>query len=407
MNDYQENFHNYLIYLKKIVGGHYVPFLQNEWNENDLIKLKNINATNKINAKHSEKVYELLKKYYGPTYYIFLTNSGRSALLLILKNLDLKKNDEIIIPSYSCLGLVQPILKLGLKPYFVDINNDLGVSFKSIKKAINKNTKVIIIPHLGGSFSKDTFKILELAKKKNILAIEDGCQSLGLEINKKPIGTFSDISFFSFGEGKPILSSGGGYVLTKKKNLISNTSILAEENFEEIIKRVKLFKEKYSKSYFKRSLSRIFTHLLSLNKTKDRKLGSFDIYKFNEIEEFLVLNQLKNIDKIIESRQVNANIWKSNLLNRFKKLNFINHSHSIYNKLYILNNTRFDYRKYFILNAIEIEDGYKPLHLRYDFNKYPKTDLINTNLMWKKVFSLPTRPSIKKDYLKNIIYNLT
>ena len=80
---------------------------------------------------------------------------------------------------------------------------------------------------------------------------------------------------------------------------------------------------------------------------------------------------------------------------------------AIYNKLYILNDTRFHYRKYFILNAIEIEDGYKPLHLRYDFNKYPKTDLINTNLMWKKVFSLPTRPSIKKDYLKNIIYNLT
>jgi dTDP-4-amino-4,6-dideoxygalactose transaminase len=407
MNDYQENFHNYLIYLKKMVGGLYVPFLQNEWNENDLIKLKNINDTNKTNPKHGETVYELLKKYYGPSYNIFLTNSGRSALLLILKNLDLKKSDEIIIPSYSCLGLIQPILKLGLKPYFVDINNDLGISFKSIKKAINKNTKVIIIPHLGGSFSNDTFKILELAKKKKILAIEDGCQSLGLEINKKAVGTFSDISFFSFGEGKPILSSGGGYVLTKKKNFINDTSTLAEENFEEIMKRVKLFKEKYSKSYFKRSMSRAFTHLLSLNKTEDPKLSSFDIYKFNEIEEFLLLNQLKNIDKIIESRRVNANIWKSNLLNRFKKLNFINHNHSIYNKLYIFNDSLIDYRKYFIFNAIEVEDGYKPLHLRYDFKKYPKTDLINTNLMWKKIFSLPTRPSIKNDYLKNIIYNLT
>ena len=407
MNDYQENFHNYLLYLKKIVGGLYVPFLQNEWNENDLIKIKNINDTNNIHAKYGEKVYKLLKKYYGPTYNIFLTNSGRSALLLILKNLDLQKNDEIIIPSYSCLGLIQPILKEGLKPYFVDINKDLGISFNSIKKAINKNTKVIIIPHLGGSFSNDTFKILELAKKRKILAIEDGCQSLGLEINKKPVGTFSDISFFSFGEGKPILSSGGGYVLTKKKSFINNTSMLAEENFEEIIKRVKLFKEKYSKSYFKRSMSRVFTHLLSLNTKDDPKLSSFDIYKFNEVEEFLVLNQLKNIDKIIESRQVNANLWKSNLLNKFKKLNFINHSHSIYNKLYILNDSFFDYRKYFILNAIEVEDGYKPLHLRYDFKKYQKTDLINTNLMWKKIFSLPTRPSLKKSYLKNIICNLT
>ena len=162
MNDYQENFHNYLIYLKKMVGGLYVPFLQNEWNENDLIKLKNINDTNKTNPKHGETVYELLKKYYGPSYNIFLTNSGRSALLLILKNLDLKKSDEIIIPSYSCLGLIQPILKLGLKPYFVDINNDLGISFKSIKKAINKNTKVIIIPHLGGSFSNIESSIKEM-----------------------------------------------------------------------------------------------------------------------------------------------------------------------------------------------------------------------------------------------------
>tara|TARA_A100001015_G_C14990974_1_gene713923 strand:- start:591 stop:1811 length:1221 start_codon:yes stop_codon:yes gene_type:complete len=406
MNDYQKNYHNYLIYLKKIISGLYIPFLSNEWNERDIYAIKKMSNIDKINVNQKKKVHEILKRYYGRTYQIALTNSGRSALFLILKNLNLKKNDEIIIPSYSCIGLIQPILKLGLKPFFVDINKDLSISYKSVKQAINLKTKVIIIPHLGGSFSNDTFKIIELAQKKKILAIEDGCQSLGLKVNNRPIGTFSDISFFSFGEGKPILSSGGGYILSKQKFINDNLE-LCDEGFEKIFKRINSFKDNYSNNYFKRSVRRIFTHILNLNKRNEPRLYDFDIFKFNEIEAFLILNQLENLEKIIKCRVNNAKIWKKKLLNKFKQLHFIDHDHSIYNKLYILNDSKIDFRKYFILNAIEIEDGYKPLHLRYDFNKYSKTDLINTNLMWKKIFSLPTRQSIKENYLKRIIYNLT
>ena len=202
------------------------------------------------------------------------------------------------------------------------------------------------------------------------------------------------------------MSSGGGYILSKQKFINDNLE-LCDEGFEKIFKRINSFKDNYSNNYFKRSVRRIFTHILNLNKRNEPRLYDFDIFKFNEIEAFLILNQLENLEKIIKCRVNNAKIWKKKLLNKFKQLHFIDHDHSIYNKLYILNDSKIDFRKYFILNAIEIEDGYKPLHLRYDFNKYSKTDLINTNLMWKKIFSLPTRQSIKENYLKRIIYNLT
>ena len=72
-----------------------------------------------------------------------------------------------MIPSYSCLGLIEPVLNKELKPVFVDIDDNLNPSFKSIKKSISNRTGVVIIPHLGGTFARDTKKLLNIVKKEN------------------------------------------------------------------------------------------------------------------------------------------------------------------------------------------------------------------------------------------------
>ncbi len=64
---------------------------------------------------------------------------------------------------------------------------------------------------------------------------------------------------------------------------------------------------------------------------------------------------------------------------------------SIFNKLFVESSKKI--KRNFLVNGIEVEDGYKPLHLRYDFIKYPRSELKNTLKIWKNIYSLPTRPS--------------
>jgi len=202
-------------YLKNIFSGKFIPFLKSEIDDfyiNDLFyKIKEGEDTNNYN----EKLYKFLRRYYNYNRDVYLTDSGRSALYYLLLNLNLNKQ-EIIIPSYSCLGLIEPIIQLNYKPHFIDIDRSLNPSLGSLKKAINDNTAAVIIPHLGGTFVKDTLKIISLCKKKKIVEIEDCCQSFGLKINNKEIGTFADLSFFSSGVGKPVFTPQGGWVLSKK-----------------------------------------------------------------------------------------------------------------------------------------------------------------------------------------------
>ena len=153
-----------LCYSQTLLSGKYRPFLINETNS-DLIK--EFIKSDKNNCKlFYNQLSKVLKDKYGLKKDILITKSGRQAFQILLKNLSLPENSEIVIPSYSCYGLIEPIISNNLIPCFVDIKDDLNPSFLSIKNIINKNTKVVVFPYLGGSFSDDFFKILELCKKK-------------------------------------------------------------------------------------------------------------------------------------------------------------------------------------------------------------------------------------------------
>ena len=168
------------------MGGKFKPFLKNEIDENIVsevfYKLKNLDKNN-----YKKRLINYLKKYYGSNNEVYLTSSGRNALFFILSNLKLRKK-EVLIPSYSCLGLIEPVLNAKLKPVFVDIDDNLNPSYKSIKKSTSNRTGVVIIPHLGGTFARDTKKIIEYCKKRKIIVIEDCCQAFGLEYKRKKLG---------------------------------------------------------------------------------------------------------------------------------------------------------------------------------------------------------------------------
>jgi CDP-6-deoxy-D-xylo-4-hexulose-3-dehydrase len=157
----------------------------------------------------------------------FLVNSGSSANLIALSALtsnklgerSLKPGDEVLTVAAGFPTTVTPILQNNLIPVYVDV--DLGTyvaNIDALESAISSKTKAIMMAHtLGNPF--DLTKVSELAKKYNLWVIEDSCDALGGTYLNQKIGSFGDISTFSFYPAHHITTGEGGAVTTKKAAL--------------------------------------------------------------------------------------------------------------------------------------------------------------------------------------------
>jgi len=186
-------------------------------------------------GKEIKELEEEFKKYFNVKY-AFSFNSGRTALLAILKSLDLKKEENgVLVQAFTCNAVINPILWAGLTPIYVDCNeknfnidiNDLKRKIKN-QENLKRTPKVLIVQHNFG-LSVEMDKILEICKEKNLILIEDCAHSLGATYNGQKVGTFGKVSFFSFSRDKVISSVFGGMVIT-------NDSFLAEKIKENYLK---------------------------------------------------------------------------------------------------------------------------------------------------------------------------
>ncbi|OGW75958.1 MAG: hypothetical protein A2Z72_04655 [Omnitrophica bacterium RBG_13_46_9] len=145
--------------------------------------------------------------------------SGRWALYYILKSLNLKEGDEVIIPAFTYFAVPAAIVKLGLRPVFVDINSEnLNIDIQKIEENITEKTRVIIPTHLCG-FVCEIDEILDIAQRQNIKVVEDCAQSLGTEYKGKKVGSLGEVSYFTFGITKSFTTLGGGMVTTDNDEL--------------------------------------------------------------------------------------------------------------------------------------------------------------------------------------------
>ena len=154
----------------------------------------------------------------------FMVNSGSSANLLALSSLTskvhgdraLKPGDEVITVAAGFPTTVTPILQNGLIPVYVDVNIETYVAIdEQIEAAISPKTKAIMMAHtLGNPFNLDFVR--DLAKKFNLWLIEDSCDALGGTYRGENLGSFGDLSTFSFYPAHHITTGEGGAVLIKK-----------------------------------------------------------------------------------------------------------------------------------------------------------------------------------------------
>ena len=152
--------------------------------------------------------------------YALMVNSGSSANLLAtfaagnpLRKNRFKLGDEVLIPVLCWSTSLWPLVQFGLKPVFVDVDvKTLNVNTNDLISKISNRTKAIMLINIHGN-SSDLFKIKKIARKKNIILIEDNCEALGSKLKNKYLGTFGDFSTFSFFYSHQITSGEGGMIV--------------------------------------------------------------------------------------------------------------------------------------------------------------------------------------------------
>ena len=256
------------------------------FNKDLISKVSYIISSGKINytdGSYGLKFEKKFSKFVGNKYSVAICN-GTAALEVAIKSLRLPKNSEILVPARSFFSSASCIVNTGYVPVFVDVNLfTQNISLIDIKKKITKRTKAIICVHLAG-LPCDMSGIKKLANKKKIKIIEDCSQAHGASINNKQVGSFGDISTWSFCTDKIISTLGeGGMISTNKKKLylFCKRKINHGTNLKKNKKTEKFI---YNKDYFGTNL------------------------RLTEIQSLAGLEQLKNLKKIQKKKE---NISKS------------------------------------------------------------------------------------------------
>ena len=158
-----------------------------------------------------------------------LTTSGSSALELAALLSKIQPGDEFITPAFTFSSTANAFMLRGAKPIFAEIDPDtMNIDIDKIEAKITPKTKVIVPVDYAG-VSCDMDKINEIAKKHNLMVIEDAAQAIGSKYKGRPCGLDSDIACFSFHETKNFTMGEGGAVYIKDDKLMEEAEIIREK----------------------------------------------------------------------------------------------------------------------------------------------------------------------------------
>ncbi len=166
------------------------------------------------------KVSEFEKRIanYLSVKYAVAVTSGTTALHLSMRVLDIKKGDEVIVPSLTFIASANCILYVGAEPIFADIDEKTyNIDPKDIERKITKKTKAVIAVHQIG-LPAEMDEIRKICKDHKLFLIEDAACALGAEYKGKKVGGLSDLACFSFHPRKSITTGEGGLITTNNKN---------------------------------------------------------------------------------------------------------------------------------------------------------------------------------------------
>lgn len=329
---------------------------------------------------------ERLKKYTGSKYNLAVS-SGSAGLSLAYLSTGIKKNDLIIIPSYTFAATANSVYHAGGLPWFFDIDKATfclnieqlnqvlkKTTFQKNKQCFlkeNKQRVFAITPVFTFGLLPNLIKLKKVAKKYNLKIITDAACALGSKFEDKNHIDYSDISVFSLNGNKSFTAGGGGIVSTNNKKFFLKCKSLATNC------------KKNNYNY-----SGIGFNLRITNLHASIALAQMD--RFTEI-----FNKKKEITKIYEKRLkkrifLPKNSWCKNIL--------------WFNAIILENkNKLFKILKFVNRNKINCGIFWKPLHLQSPYKKFKRENLDYTNEVWNKILVLPSSSNLKIIELNKII----
>lgn len=174
---------------------------------------------------------EMIATYVERQYGIAVCN-GSAALDVAVAALELKPGDEVILPSFTIISCVLPLVRNGIVPIVVDHDPQTwNMDVTQIEAKITPHTRAIMVVHIYG-LPVDMAPVLKLASKYNLRIIEDAAEALGQTCYGKPCGSFGDISTFSFYPNKHVTTGEGGMVVTNEDKLAERSRALRNLCFE-------------------------------------------------------------------------------------------------------------------------------------------------------------------------------
>lgn len=320
--------------------------------------------------------------------YVVATNTGTSALHIALLTAGISSGDEVIVPSFNYVADHQAIRMTGASVVMCDICEDnLGIDCKKAEKLITKKTKAIIPLHFAG-IPCNQKEVFGLAKKYKLRVIEDAMHAFGTTINNKKIGSYGDITCFSFDPVKIITSIDGGCVIV---------------NTQKEVKKL-------------RRLRLLGVDKDTIERYKNKRAWDYDVldegyrYHLTNIMASVGISQIKNINRFIKNRQ---NICKK-YNKAFEKIpvlkipttDFSNISPFIYS-LRILNGKREKLMKHLQNRDIDVGIHFIPVHKHKYFQNCKMSKMDVTEKICKEVMTIPLHSKMKKEFIQRVIHGIT
>jgi dTDP-4-amino-4,6-dideoxygalactose transaminase len=376
-----------------------IPFAKVPFAGNELKYINEVLESGWLTTSSKAKQFEKLFAGFLGAKFACAVNSCTSALHLAVDAIGIKPGDKVLVPSLTFTASAEVLRYMGADPVFIDIEYGTGLVSPSIIKGALKeipDVKALIIVHYGGQAAvmttADGEGILDICRQNNIRIIEDAAHAFPTKFGKRYIGSFGDITCFSFYANKTITTGEGGMLVTDDENIYNRTKIMRLHGIN-------------------RDVWERFT--------SNKSSWEYDVvapgFKYNmpDINAAIGLAQLEKAEYFRSQRQRCAIFY----LNELKDLQTIDlpvcngpmENHSWHLFPIIIQPEAHVSRNEFIQLMAEKGIGtsvhYKPLHrmsyYKETFNLNPK-DFPNTERIWEGTVSLPIYPELKDVELKYI-----
>ena len=327
--------------------------------------------------KITKKFEKEFAKFVGAKYAIATTSCTASLHLSMMEFI--KRNEEVILPSFTFPACANVILAVGGIPVFCDIDlESFTIDVNKIEDKINDKTKAIMPVHLAGH-SADLHPIMKIAKKYKLKVIEDAACGIGVKYKNKHVGTFGVVGCFSFHPRKLLTTGEGGMIVTNQKNVYEDLCSL--------------------KNHGRAVTSSMKFERVGLN------------YRMSDILAAIGIAQLKKIRNIIKKRVELAKYY-TELLNEIKEIrtpiikSYSNHTFQSYIILLKKRGIRDKLMLYLRKKGIETQIGTFAVHLQPAYRKYVKEKLPNSEYAFKNSLILPLYHTMKYQEIEYVVKNI-